>query len=685
MLKDTLLVEIGTEELPPKALKQLAQSLLAGVEAGLTKANLTFGQTQWFATPRRLAFKICELDTQQADQEVEKRGPALSAAFDSEGNPTKAAQGWARANGIEVSDAQKLETDKGAWLLHKAQIKGQSTASLIPGILADSVKQLPIPKPMRWGWSDVSFIRPVHNVLVMLGASTVEGELFGLAFNNQSFGHRFHSNVAFEVTPDNYVDMLVEHKVLADFNARTDAIEKGLTETANSIGSHIEADRGLLEEVTALVEWPVVLLASFDEAFLEVPKEALIYTMKGDQKYFPLLDGEGKLTNQFAFVSNIESSDPNAVISGNEKVIRPRLADAKFFYDMDSKETLETRLDSLKNITFQNKLGSVYDRSVRLSELAGFIASELGEDNAHAKRAGLLAKCDLVSKMVYEFPEVQGVMGFYYALNDGEAREVADAIQAQYLPKFAGDKIPSDVSSVSLALAEKLDTLTGIFGIGMTPKGDKDPFALRRAAIGVIRLITENALALPLSKVLNFASSLFGDKLSEPDTHSKVLQFILGRCQAFYSDAGVPVKVIHAVLATSEDALLDIDLRVKAVSAFNELESSASLASANKRVANILSKNAYSSKEDVNVNLFAEAAESELYNALCAVSVENLKTLSDYEELLNALSELRPQVDAFFDSVMVMVDDDALRSNRLALLAQMRQTFLTVADIALLD
>ena len=492
MRYENLLIEIGTEELPPKALCKLAQAFADNMQNALDAAELKYASVEWFASPRRLAVNVIDLAEQQEDKLIEKKGPAVSVAFDEAGQATKAAQGWARSNGITVEQAERLTTDKGEWLLFKGESKGETISSLLPPMIDGALKKLPIPKAMRWGSSSIQFIRPVHTVTILFGADVIKGNILGIDSDRVVQGHRFHGEKQFSLAHANdYLAQLEAHYVLADFAARKAKIQQQVKATAQKENAVADMNDELLDEVTALVEWPVVLTASFDESFLEVPKEALIYTMKDDQKYFPLLDQNGQLKSRFVFVTNIESKDPKQIISGNEKVIRPRLADAEFFFNTDKKTTLESRLESLKTVLFQKQLGTLYEKSQRIAELAGTIASMLDSDAALASRAGLLSKTDLMTNMVMEFPDVQGVMGMHYAKNDGESDAVALALNEQYMPRFAGDQLPTSHISSAVALADKIDTLVGIFGIGQVPKGDKDPFALRRAAIGVLRISVE--------------------------------------------------------------------------------------------------------------------------------------------------------------------------------------------------
>ncbi|MEC4090342.1 glycine--tRNA ligase subunit beta [Pseudoalteromonas rubra] len=688
MTTENLLVEIGTEELPPKALRKLAESFADNLQAELTGLELAFEDISWYASPRRLGLKVANLQTQQQDKVVEKRGPATKAAFDADGNPTKAAMGWARGCGIEVSEAETLETDKGAWLLHRATVAGQQASALLSDAIAKSLAKLPIPKPMRWGANKTQFIRPVHTVAALLGGEIVQGEVLGKVISNQLQGHRFHHPERVSINhADDAFDTLKGAYVIADYEARKALIREQINAEADKLGAVVAMDEDLLEEVTALVEWPVTLVASFEEEFLSVPAEALIYTMKDDQKYFPLLDKSGQLINKFLFVSNIESKDPSVVISGNEKVVRPRLADAQFFFETDKKKTLESRLESLGTVLFQKQLGTLKDKSERIAALAGFIAEQLGSDKALAERAGLLSKTDLMTEMVMEFTDVQGVMGMHYARIDGEAEEVAVAQNEQYMPRFAGDTLPSNPISCAVALADKFDTLVGIFGIGQTPKGDKDPFALRRAAIGALRIMVEKELELDIHALVEKSRALFGDKLTNDNVGEEVFEFMLGRFRAWYQDEGIAVDVIQAVLARRPSQPVDFDRRVKAVSHFRTLEQAEALAAANKRVNNILAKNNVTSDAEVNTALLSEAAEQQLAQEVAALTAELAPVYAqgDYQQALTRLASLREAVDNFFDNVMVMADDEAVKQNRLALLSQLSRLFLNTADISVLQ
>ena len=688
MTTQNFLVEIGTEELPPKALKTLATSFADNVEAELNQAGLTFDKIEWFAAPRRLAVKVLNLATQQPSKEIEKRGPAVSAAFDAEGKPTKAAEGWARGCGITVDQAERIATDKGEWLVHRAKIEGQPTKNLLNYIVANALAKLPIPKPMRWADKTVQFIRPVHTVTMLLGDELIEGEILGVASARTIRGHRFLGEKEFEIQhADQYPQLLHEKgSVIADFNERKAEILAKSQAKATALGGVADIEESLLEEVTSLVEYPNVLAAKFEERFLAVPAEALVYTMKGDQKYFPIYDKDGKLLPHFIFVSNINPEDPTAIIEGNEKVVRPRLTDAEFFFKTDLKQKLVDRLPRLETVLFQQQLGTLKDKTDRIEQLAGEIAKQIGADEAKAKRAGLLSKCDLMTNMVFEFTDTQGVMGMHYARHDGEDEEVAVALNEQYMPRFAGDELPKSLVASAVALADKFDTLTGIFGIGQAPKGSADPFALRRAALGALRIIVEKNLPLDLEDLVKKSAALFGDKLTNQNVVADVVDFMLGRFRAWYQDEGIAVDVIQAVLARRPTRPADFDARVRAVSHFRTLDSAEALAAANKRVSNILAK-ADAAIGEINLTACVEPAEKALAEAVLALrsEVQPLIAQGDYTAVLDKLANLRAPVDSFFDNVMVNAEDPALRQNRLAILNTLQGLFLQVADISLLQ
>ena len=688
MTTQNFLVEIGTEELPPKALKTLATSFADNVEAELNQAGLSFDKIEWFAAPRRLAVKVLNLATQQPSKEIEKRGPAVSAAFDAEGKPTKAAEGWARGCGITVEQAERIATDKGEWLVHRAKIEGQPTKNLLNDIVVNALAKLPIPKPMRWADKTVQFIRPVHTVTMLLGDELIEGEILGVASARTIRGHRFLGEKEFEIQhADQYPQLLREKgSVVADFNERKAEILAKSQAKATALGGVADIEESLLEEVTSLVEYPNVLAAKFEERFLAVPAEALVYTMKGDQKYFPIYDKDGKLLPHFIFVSNINPEDPTAIIEGNEKVVRPRLTDAEFFFKTDLKQKLVDRLPRLETVLFQQQLGTLKDKTDRIEQLAGEIAKQIGADEAKAKRAGLLSKCDLMTNMVFEFTDTQGVMGMHYARHDGEDEEVAVALNEQYMPRFAGDELPKSLVASAVALADKFDTLTGIFGIGQAPKGSADPFALRRAALGALRIIVEKNLPLDLEDLVKKSAALFGDKLTNKNVVADVVDFMLGRFRAWYQDEGIAVDVIQAVLARRPTRPADFDARVRAVSHFRTLDSAEALAAANKRVSNILAK-ADAAIGEINLTACVEPAEKALAEAVLALrtEVQPLIAQSDYTAVLDKLANLRSPVDSFFDNVMVNAEDPVLRQNRLAILNTLRGLFLQVADISVLQ
>ncbi|OCG19830.1 glycine--tRNA ligase subunit beta [Gilliamella apicola] len=689
MMQKTFLVEIGTEELPPKSLRTLAESFAANFIQQLDNASLEHGEVLWYASPRRLALKVLNLNDTQPDSQIVKRGPAVSAAFDANGNATKAAEGWARGCGITVDQAERIKTDKGEWLSYTHNQKGQPVVNLLCDMVKTALSKLPIPKPMRWAARQVEFIRPCHTVTMLYGDELVPGTILDIESNRVIRGHRFMGEQEFTIdNADQYPETLEQRgKVIADYDKRKAMIKQQAESEAAKLNGKADLTDTLLEEVCSLVEWPVVLTAKFEERFLEVPAESLVYTMKGDQKYFPVYDKQGKLLPNFIFVANIESKDPQVVISGNEKVVRPRLADAEFFYQTDLKQRLEDRLPRLDTVLFQQQLGTVKDKSLRIEALSGFIAEHIGTNIEQAKRAGKLTKCDLVTNTVFEFPETQGIMGRYLALKDGESSEVATAIEEQYKPRFAGDELPSTAVSCAVSIAEKMDTLAGIFGIGQHPKGDKDPFALRRAAIGILRIIVEKVLPLDLVELANYAASLYGEKLNNKNVVEDIVNFMQGRFRAWYQEQGFAIDTIQAVLALNPTKPADFDARIKAVTHFRTLPESSSLAEANKRVSNILSKAEIAIPEQINAALLEAGAEGELAKNL-AILTDKLSPYFNegrYQDALVELSSLKETVNAFFDSVMVMVDNEQIKLNRLALLKKLQNLFLKVADISLLQ
>ncbi|KJK16205.1 glycine--tRNA ligase subunit beta [Pseudomonas sp. NPDC087612] len=683
MSAQDFLVELGTEELPPKALSSLGDAFLAGIEKGLQAAGLNYTDKQVFAAPRRLAVLIRNLDTQQPDRSVNLDGPPRQAAFDADGNPTQAALGFAKKCGVELSDIDQ----SGAKLRFSQHIPGKATASLLPTIVEDSLNDLPIPKRMRWGARKEEFVRPTQWLVMLLGDEVVDCTLLAQKAGRESRGHRFHhpENVRISA-PANYQEDLRKAYVLADFAERRELISKRTAELALQQEGSAIVPPALLDEVTALVEWPVPLVCSFEERFLEVPQEALITTMQDNQKYFCLLDADGKLLPRFITVANVESRDPKQIVEGNEKVVRPRLTDAEFFFKQDKKQPLESFNERLQNVVFQAQLGSVFDKAERVAKLAAFIAQRIGGDAQRAARAGLLSKCDLATEMVGEFPEMQGVAGYYYALNDGEPQDVALALNEQYMPRGAGAELPSTLTGAAVAIADKLDTLVGIFGIGMLPTGSKDPYALRRAALGVLRILIEKQLDLDLNEAVNFAVSQFGAKVKAAGLAEQVLEFVFDRLRARYEDEGIDVATYLSVRALKPGSALDFDQRVQAVQAFRQLPEAAALAAVNKRVSNLLSKAEGAVATTVEPKYFDNANEFSLYSAIQQAdqAVQPMAAARQYSESLARLAALREPVDAFFEAVMVNADDANVRANRYALLSRLRGLFLGVADISLL-
>ncbi|WP_286240659.1 glycine--tRNA ligase subunit beta [Neptuniibacter halophilus] len=681
MAQHDFLVELGTEELPPKALKSLSEAFSNGITSGLKEAGIEFGDVKNYASPRRLAVLISALDEKQADRAIEKRGPSVKA-------PEKAVEGFARSCGVSADQLEKIDTDKGEYYNFRATEEGKATASLLPSLVEQSLNKLPIPKRMRWGASRVEFVRPVHWLVMLLGDEVVECEILGLTAGRKTRGHRFHYNQDIElIAPSEYHSRLENPgMVMADYDARKALIKSQVEEEGRKLNATAQIDEDLLDEVTALNEWPIALTGRFEERFLEVPAEALVSSMKEHQKYFHHLDQNGNLLPNFTTICNIVSKDPQQVIEGNEKVIRPRLSDAAFFFETDKKSTLESRVEKLKSVVFQKDLGTVYDKAARISSLAGKIANKLGEDQSKAERAGLLAKTDLLTDMVFEFTDLQGLMGYHYALNDGEDKDVALAQNEQYMPRFAGDELPQTAPGIAVAIADRLDTLTGLFGINQPPTGSKDPFALRRAALGVLRIIVERNLDLDLRELLSIAADNHNSLAARDGLEDKVLEFMLERFRAWYEDAGINAEVFLSVLALKPSRPLDFDRRVKAVNHFRTLAEADALAAANKRVSNILNKQGVSGVSEVDTSLLAEPAEKAL-----AAEIESQRTklaplfaAGQYQESLESLAALRASVDDFFDQVMVVADDEAVKNNRLALLSQLRSLFLGVADISLL-
>ncbi|WP_417445636.1 glycine--tRNA ligase subunit beta [Kangiella sp.] len=685
MSQHDLLFELGTEELPPKALKTLSDALRDNLAANLQSNDFSFDSIEKYAAPRRLALIIRNLENSQPDKNVERLGPAVAGAFNDDGSAKPAAVGFAKSCGVEVDQLDRIETDKGERLGYTIAQKGQPLSELIEDMLNSALKKLPIPKPMRWGDRSEQFIRPVHWAALLFGDQVLNATVLGVKTSNQSRGHRFMSPdwVTFN-TADDYLPKLLAAKVNADYEQRKEQIRGQVIAQADAIGGVAQIDEGLLDEVASLVEWPVALTGKFDTEFLAVPAECLISSMAEHQKYFHVLDKDGKLMPNFITVSNIESKRPQSVIEGNEKVIRPRLADAMFFFETDKKVSLESHQAHLNNVVFQKQLGSVQDKAERVAELASKIAPMIGADAEQAKRAGLLSKCDLATNMVGEFDNLQGVMGTYYARHDGENENVAIAMTEQYLPKFSGDELAKNPVGQCLAIADRVDSLVGIFGIGQAPSGAKDPFALRRAAIGLIRTIVENHLSLDLIDLIAHSKASFGDKLSNANVETALLDFILDRFRAWYLDQGVSSNTISAVMALRPTQPLDFDARIKAVQFFQTLPEAESLSAANKRVKNILAKADIDVPSSIDESLLQEAEEQALAKTIADAETK-LAAMTHYQDKLQHLASLRDDVDAFFDKVMVNAEDEAVKANRLAMLKKLQDLFGSVADISLLQ
>ena len=691
----TILFELGCEELPPKSLKSLRDALQDNVTKQLNDANISFDTIKAFAAPRRLALQISGISDKQPDRSEQKRGPAIKAAFDADGNPTRAAIGFAKGLGVEPSDLITISTDKGDYVGYEQTIQGQAVTKLLPDILQQALDQLPIAKRMRSGISREEFVRPVQWAVLMQDGSTIEATIQGQLTGQQTRGHRFHSPDFYTIDhADNYEPLLNDIKVVADFDKRQTLIKNQVRALATQVNADAIVPQDLLDEVTALVDFPVALRASFEPRFLQVPQEALVSTMQADQKYFCLTDKDGKLQPYFIFITNIESKDPKQIVEGNEKVVRPRLADAEFFFLQDQKQPLFALTESLKSRVFQDQLGTIWEKSERIAKLAAFIANLLQQqgmliDIDETVRAAILSKADLASSLVGEYPELQGIAGTYYARLNGEPAAVAASLEEQYLPKFSGDALPQTPIGICLALADRLDTLVGIFAIDQAPTGSKDPFSLRRSAIGILRILIEkqlpiNLVALVEQAIKNYANSE-GSKITKMgDTFTQVLAFLNSRYRAMYTEQGVSVDTIQAVQAINPHMPLDFDQRIRAVQTFSALPQASMLADSNKRVANILAKSEENVADSVDNSLLSEPAEQALYNAVqnAQTQVAPLLEQANYTQVLQTLASLDEPLTQFFDNVMVNSDDAALKSNRLALLKQVRSLFLTVADIS---
>ncbi len=686
------LVEIGTEELPPKALRTLMDAFAARLASNIDEARLERGDVQSFASPRRLAVLVQNLAAQQEERSVSQKGPPVRIAFDADGNATPAATAFAKKCGVKLAELKRVATDKGEWLSYESVEPGLSVANLLPGLVEDALGALPIPRRMRWGAGDVEFVRPIHWVVMLHGDKAIKSDVLGIATGNKSRGHRFHAPGTVTISsPDAYLATLeTDGFVIADFVRRREMVCEGVDVAAASVGGQVVEGESLYDEVAALVEWPVAVLGSFDKKFLELPREVVISTLTGHQRYFPVANAKGDLLPKFITVANLDSKEPERVRDGNERVIQPRLADAAFFYSNDRQRRLESRQENLRDVVYQGSLGSLFDKSERTQKIASALAASLSHDSSVVVRAAALAKCDLVTGMVGEFPELQGIMGRYYATADGESDAVASAIGEQYQPRFAGDTLPGSIDGQILAIADKLDTLAGVFSIGKKPSGNRDPFGLRRAALGVVRILVECGVDVDLTALLAIAvAAQPKNPLETEDLVGDLYSFIADRLRRYFldRDSGLENETFDAVMVRKPSSLLDFDRRLAAVQTFAHLEQAASLSAANKRIANILRKAGSTADLSVNKKLLQEDAELALYDVLLNAQqkIEPMLAVKSYADVLNELADLRDPIDRFFDDVMVMADEDAVRNNRLALLGELRALFLNVADISRLS
>ncbi|MET0534336.1 MAG: glycine--tRNA ligase subunit beta [Steroidobacter sp.] len=689
MSKRDFLVEIGTEELPPASLFTLAAAFAEGIIKGLANAGIKHGEVKWFATPRRLAVFADGVADQQPDQVIKRQGPAVANAFGPDGQPTKAALGFAASCGVSIEQLQQVEGPKGKILQYEGSKKGEATTTLLPGIVTASLDALPIARRMRWGAGSQEFVRPVHWVVMLFGSNVIEAEVLGVATGKHTRGHRFHGPEQLAISnPAKYAELLLEKAhVVADVTVRRERIRSDVNAIAETIGGNAVIEDKLLDEVTALVEWPVAIAGRFDEQFLRLPQEVPIATMQDHQRYFPVRDANGQLMNYFITVANIASRDPEKVRDGNERVVRPRLSDAAFFWDTDRRERLDARVNALKAVTFQAKLGSLFDKSERVKSLAQRIAESIGGNAELASRAARLSKCDLLSAMVGEFPELQGLMGKYYAQHDGENAEVAIALEEQYWPRFAGDKLPSTKTGIALSIADRLDTIAGIFSIGQKPSGTRDPFGLRRAALGILRTLIEHKLDVDLRRLVDGAVSL--QPVSAPENVAEeIWGYLMERMRGSYleeaSGRKITTEMFDAVLASKPHSPLDIDIRLQALEGFLALPEATSLAAANKRIANLLRKATGDLSGAVDTVKLQNGPERQLFEHVVSMerAVNPLFSRREYTSALSQLATLREDVDRFFDSVMVMADDPDVRANRLGLLVRLRGLFLQVADLS---
>lgn len=689
MSKADFLVEIGTEELPPKALRSLMTAFAENLAKAIAAARLEHGPVHAYASPRRLAVLVEKLGLQQDDRSVQQQGPPVKIAFSDDGKPTPAATAFARKCGVAVGELSRSKTSKGEWLAFAVVEKGRAAAEILPGLVEQALTSLPIPRRMRWGDGDIEFVRPVHWVILLHGRKAIKAPVLGITAGNQSRGHRVHSSGDLTISsPGSYLDTLEKDGyVIADFERRRALIISGVAAAATAAEGNIVDGESLYDEVAALVEWPVPLLGDFDSKYLSLPREVVISTLTSHQRYFPIADAEGNLLPHFVTVANLDSKDPGQVRSGNERVIRSRLADAAFFWDTDRRNTLASRQDALNEVVYQHGLGSLFDRAQRIGTLATWLATKLNMDNADINRAAALAKCDLLTGMVGEFPELQGIMGRYYATADGEADTVACAIEEHYLPRYAGDKLPASTEGQVLAVADRLDTLAGIFSLGKRASGNRDPFGLRRAALGVVRILIECGLDIDLKALIAKAFAIQpSGKAVDADIADELYVFVTDRLRRYFldRDPGLSVQTFDAVMVRQPASLLDFDRRLVAVQTFARLEQAESLAAANKRIANILQKADNPDGLSINQKLLQEEAEQALFSSLVNAQrkVRPLLAARSYAEVLNELADLRDPIDRFFDNVMVMVDDDKVKTNRLALLGELRALFLNVADIS---
>lgn len=680
------LVELGTEELPPKALKTLRDAFRNSVDVQLEEAGLSYQSLQAYASPRRLAIQILGLDARQSDRQQEKLGPAVAAAKDNDGNPTKAALGFARGCGVEFDALETTHDGKAERLVFRSTIHGETASILLPGMVETALQQLPVPKRMRWGAHRFEFVRPVHWLVMLLDGDVLDAEVLGIRSGRETRGHRFHGEARFDLQQaDDYVEPLLKQGwVMVNYEDRRQTIEQQVQQAGEQLGGQAVIEADLLDEVTALVEWPVALAGSFEERFLNIPAQALISSMKEHQKYFHVVDGKGELMPYFITVSNIESQDPAKIIAGNERVIRPRLSDAAFFYETDCKRSLESLLPRLDRIVFQNKLGSVGDKARRVEKLAVQLGKHIGADLAHVERAARLSKADLVTEMVGEFDDMQGIAGAAYALNDGEEANVARALEEQYWPRFAGDRLPGEATGICIALADRLDTIVGIFGIGQKPTGSKDPFALRRASLGVLRIMIDKKLDLDLKQCIQYAVDAHNELPAAAGLTDTVFDYITERLRSLYQEQGIRFEVFAAVMGVNPSHPLDIDQRVNAVQAFAGLPEAEALASANKRVMNLLAKAPAELDSRVQEELLSQDEEQELLQRINELGEQSDQYIqqADYAAALKTLAGLKTTVDRFFDAVMVMCDDEAIRNNRLSLLKLLAERFLKIADVS---